>query len=122
MHDLHLLHQAQPALLGGGCEGPGGGDDLPLDGVGHPCVLQPPDVPCQRGPHPLSAVPECVRVVVVSGLPLRLGQANVGLVHLANCGDRIYVMIFLLKQRLCIKVTIIHNSCWLDYYDKYAPH
>ena len=39
MHDLDLLHQAQPALLGGGGEDPGSGDGLPLDGVGHPCVL-----------------------------------------------------------------------------------
>ena len=30
----------------------------------------------------------------------------------------IYVMIFLPKPGLCIKVTFMHNSCWFNYYDK----
>ena len=30
----------------------------------------------------------------------------------------VYVMIFLLKTGLCIKVIFMHNSCWFDYYDK----
>ena len=30
----------------------------------------------------------------------------------------IYVMIFLLKTGLCIKVIFMHNSCWFNYYDK----
>ena len=34
----------------------------------------------------------------------------------------IYVMIFLLKRRLSIKMTIIHNSCLFDYYDKCYLH
>ena len=29
-----------------------------------------------------------------------------------------YVMIFLLKTGLCIKVIFMHNSCWFNYYDK----
>ena len=88
MHNLDLLHQAESAPLGGGGEGPGGGDGLPLDCVGHPLVLQLPDVSCQSGSHPLSTVPESVRVVVVSGLPVGLGQPDVGLVHLAHCRHR----------------------------------
>ena len=44
MHNLDLLHQAESAPLGGGGEGPGGGDGLPLDCVGHPLVLQLPDI------------------------------------------------------------------------------
>ena len=85
MHDFHFLHKTKTTHLGGGGEGPGRGDGLPLQGVGHPLVLQLPDVASQPRPHPLAAVPEGVRVIVVPGLPLRLGQANVGLVRLANC-------------------------------------
>ena len=113
MHDLHLFHQAEAAHLGGGGEGPGRGDEPPLDGVGHPLVLQLPDMSGQPGPHPLVAVPEGVGVVVVPTLPVRLGQANVGLVHLANCGDRIYtyIQIFVFSVFVLVFVCVFFHGC-----------
>ena len=85
VHDLDLLHEAEPALLGGGSERSSSGDGLPLDGVGHPLVLELPDVAGQAGSHPFAAVPEGVGVVVVPTLPVRLGQPSVGLLPLADC-------------------------------------
>ena len=33
-----------------------------------------------------------------------------------------YVMTRLLKDRLCIKMTFMHNGCWVDYYEKCSRH
>ena len=54
VHDLDLLHEAEPALLGGGSERSSSGDGLPCDGVGHPLVLELPDVAGQAGSHPFA--------------------------------------------------------------------
>ena len=49
VHDLDLLHESELVLLGGGSERSSSGDGLPLDGVGHPLVLELPDVAGQAG-------------------------------------------------------------------------
>ena len=36
--------------------------------------------------------------------------------------SNIYVMTRLLKDRLCIKMTFMHNGCWVDYYEKCSRH
>ena len=36
--------------------------------------------------------------------------------------DCVYVMTRLLKDRLCIKMTFMHNGCWVDYYEKCSRH
>ena len=32
----------------------------------------------------------------------------------------VYVMTHLLKDGLCIKVTFMHNGCWVNYYEKHS--
>ena len=79
MHDHHFLRQTKAAHLGGGGEGLRPGEDLPLDGVVHPLVLQIPHVAGQGGLVPLGGVFEVGLVVSVPRLPLRHGEANVRL-------------------------------------------
>ena len=79
MHDHHFLCQTKPAHLGGGGEGLCPGEDLPLDGVVHPLVLQLPHVAGQGGLVPLGGVFEVRLVVAVPRLPLRHGEADVRL-------------------------------------------
>ena len=84
MHDHHFLCQTKPAHLGGGGEGLCPGEDLPLDGVVHPLVLQLPHVAGQGGLAPLRRVFEVGLMVAVTGLPLWHGEADVGLLLLAG--------------------------------------
>ena len=79
VHDFHFLCQAKSTHLGGGGEGLRPGEDLPLDGVVHPLVLQIPHVAGQGGLVPLGGVFEVGLVVSVPRLPLRHGEANVRL-------------------------------------------
>ena len=34
----------------------------------------------------------------------------------------VYVMTRLIKDRLCIKMTFMHNDCWVNYYEKCSRH
>ena len=79
VHDHHFFGQAKTAHLGGGGEGLCPGEDLPLDGVVHPLVLQTPHVAGQGGLAPLRRVFEVGLVVAVHRLPLRHGEADVRL-------------------------------------------
>ena len=83
VHYFHFLHQAKPTHLGGGSEGSGSGHGCPLDVVVYILVLQLPHVLRERGFHPLGAVPKVGLVVAIPGFPLRLGEADVGLLLLA---------------------------------------
>ena len=83
MHYFHFLHQAKPTHLGGGSEGSGSGHGCPLDVEVDILALQLPHIPCEGGFHPLGAVLKVGLVVATPGFPLRLGEANVGLLLLA---------------------------------------
>ena len=84
VHDHHFLCQTKPAHLGGGGEGLRPGEDLPPNGVVHPLVLQLPHVSGQGGLGPLAGVLEFGLVVAVASLPLWHGEADVGLLLLAD--------------------------------------
>ena len=34
----------------------------------------------------------------------------------------VHVMTRLIKDRLCIKMTFMHNGCWVDHYEKCSRH
>ena len=84
VHDFHFLCQAKSTHLGGGGEGLRPGEDLPPDGVVHPLILQLPHVGGQGGLGPLAGVLEVGLVVGVASLPLWHGEADVGLLLLAD--------------------------------------
>ena len=84
VHNHHFLCQTKPAHLRGGGEGLRPGEDLPLDGVVHPLVLQVPYMAGQGGLVPLRRVLEVGFVVGVASLPLWHGEADVGLLLLAG--------------------------------------
>ena len=85
MHDFHFLRQAKSTHLGGGGKGLCPGEDLPPDSVVHPLVLQLPHVGGHGGLDPLVGVLKVGLVVgVVASLPLWHGEADVGLLHLAD--------------------------------------
>ena len=83
VHYFHFLHQAEPTHLGGGSEGSGFGHGCPLDVEVDILVLQLPHIPCEGGFQPLGAVLKVGLVVSITGFPLRLGEADVGLLLLA---------------------------------------
>ena len=84
MHYHHFLSQTKSTHFGGGGEGLRPFEDFPLHVEVHPLVLQLPHVAGQGGLAPLGGVFEVGLVVAVPGLPLRHGEADVGLLLLAG--------------------------------------
>ena len=52
------------------------------------------------------------------------GTNNMGRITLFNRILRggIYVMTRLIKDRLCLKITFMHNDCWVNYFEKCSRH
>ena len=69
--------------LGGGRECFCSGERIPLDVEVNLLVLQLPQIPYQAGPYPLGTVLEIGLVIALPCFPLRLGEADVGLLLLA---------------------------------------
>ena len=77
VHDGVLLHQAQPAAVGGGVEVRVGGQRRPRDVEGTVGILESPDMPSEAGVDPLGAVLEGGFVVSVPHLECVGGEADV---------------------------------------------
>ena len=62
--------------------------------------------------------------IISSGYPRvsykPLQQEGIPNVSLTDENIDISVMTRLLKDELCIKVTFMHNGCWVNYYEKHS--